>query len=407
MLVIDEIVALPGIGGYWVNDQLAVQQGAAKDGFFFRGKPVLAGFSQIREPSNAILIVIKLADGQVAYGDCVTVLNAGYAGRPRPIRSEWVPTVSARLSQAFNGSSYARLQDAFDAIDQVDLADIDDTLALPVAYGVSQALLNAAALARHQPAARVLMDEFEAGGVERMPQIAGSAGGDWYNNVDKAIARRLAMFPQSAIQTAKECEALPEYAGWIMRRLHELAPPDYRPDMHFDFHSALGRMFENRVDAVGAYLAGIVATCKGLKVYFEDPMLASSTEEAIEQMARIRNWLESHGVDCGLIADQWANGREQMETFMAARVVHAMQIKMPDNGSLKNTVWALQQSRATGTLAFLGGSNNETDISSRATVHMGVAFGAWRMLSKPGMGFDEGVMVMTNELQRVKFELGL
>lgn len=407
MFSIEQIIALQGIGGYWVNDQLAVQQGAARDGFFFVGKPVLHGFNEIREPSHALLIVIRLADGQVAYGDCVTVLNAGYAGRPRPIRREWAPVVSARLGAAFNGKSFAELKEAFEEIDRVDFSDIDDTLAVPVGYGVSQAFLNAASLAAHRPAARVLMDEFGAGSVERMPEIAGSAGGDWYNNVDKAIARRLAMFPQSAIQTAKECTALPEYAAWIMKRLGELAPSTYRPDLHFDFHSALGRMFENRLEQVGEYLAGIVGACKGLKVYFEDPMLSSTTQEAIEQMGRIRGWLRSHSIECGLIADQWANGREPMEAFLKAGVADSIQIKMPDNGSLKTTIWALQQCRETGTLPYLGGSNNETDISSRASVHVGVALGAWRMLSKPGMGFDEGVMVMTNELQRVKFELGI
>ena len=46
--------------------------------------------------------------------------------------------------------------------------------------------------------------------------------------------------------------------------------------------------------------------------------------------------------------------------------------------------------------------SNETDISVRASVHVGIALGAWRMFTRPGLGFDEGIMVVTNEINRTK-----
>src|SRR3546814_8439388 len=61
---------------------------------------------------------------------------------------------------------------------------------------MSQALLSAAALAAHTSMARILLREYGIGHHAR-PGIAGSCGGNWKQNVDKAIVRQIDMFPQS------------------------------------------------------------------------------------------------------------------------------------------------------------------------------------------------------------------
>src|SRR3546814_18963593 len=108
---------------------------------------------------------------------------------------------------------------------------------------MSQALLSAAALAAHTSMARILLREYGIGHHAR-PGIAGSCGGNWKQNVDKAIVRQIDMFPQSAIQTREQCDQLPEYVSWIHQRIRQLGKDDYRPDLHFDFHSSLGRPLE-------------------------------------------------------------------------------------------------------------------------------------------------------------------
>ena len=393
---IKDLSITPGIGGYWVNDQDAVQRGAKRDGFFFQGSPRTPGFDQIREPSVAFCIQAELDDGHVALGDCVTVFNAGTAGRPRPLREADIPAIGRSLRERFVGVGLEGFRDAAQRLDELP----DEPWRVPVAFGMSQALLSAASLSRGVPMARLLLEEFDVARPEAAPAFAGSCGGEWEMNVDKAIARRLAMFPQSAIQTAAECDRLPEYASWIVGRIGHLAGEGYAPDLHFDFHASLGRMYGNDVDRVCDYLADIVRRAAPFKVYFEDPLLSSSAAEALDRMAALRERLDSRGPRCGLIADEWANAPGEMRRFAAAKAAHSIQIKVPDNGSLARTIEAIQTCRVHGILPYLGGSCNETDISARATVHVGIAFGAWRMFTKPGMGFDEGLMVMTNEMRR-------
>ncbi len=392
-----------GIGGFWVNDQPAIQAGAEPDGFFFRGNPLSQGFEAIREPSVAYCVSIELAGGQLAYGDCTTVLNAGYAGRPQPLRAANLPRVQADLKAAFDGKSFPSFRDAAKCLETLEL---EQTLAIPVAFGVSQALLSAAAVVRGVTMAQVLMDEFDVRQRYDAPGFAGSCGGDWQKNVDKAIARRVDMFPQSAIQTPAECQRLPDFVSWILGRIEKFGASDYKPDLHFDFHASLGRMLGNDEDKVCAYLSEIVERAKPYQVYFEDPLLAETAAEACERMGRLRERLDTRGPHCHLIADEWANAPGEMKRFAQAKAAHAIQIKMPDNGSILKTIEAIQLCRENDILPYLGGSCNETDISSRVTVHIGMAFGAWRMLTKPGLGFDEGLMVMTNEMNRTFPRLG-
>src|SRR5690606_15089172 len=131
---ISKISLVAGVGGFWVNDQPAIQMGAEPDGFFFKGSPISPGFSSIREPSVAYCVMIELADGQVAYGDCVTVLNAGYAGRPLPLRPDNMPRVAGMLSDLYDGKTFRGFRDSAALLEDMGL---ERDIATPIAYGVS------------------------------------------------------------------------------------------------------------------------------------------------------------------------------------------------------------------------------------------------------------------------------
>ena len=50
--------------------------------------------------------------------------------------------------------------------------------------------------------------------------------------------------------------------------------------------------------------------------------------------------------------------------------------------------------------AYLGGSANETDHSTRVSVHVGIGCAADLLIGKPGQGVDEALMIERNEMQR-------
>ena len=49
----------------------------------------------------------------------------------------------------------------------------------------------------------------------------------------------------------------------------------------------------------------------------------------------------------------------------------------------------------------MGGPCNETHRSAETCVHVAMAMKPDQILAKPGMGVDEGVMIVYNEMQRI------
>jgi methylaspartate ammonia-lyase len=69
-------------------------------------------------------------------------------------------------------------------------------------------------------------------------------------------------------------------------------------------------------------------------------------------------------------------------------------------GGLNNSIEAILYAKEHRTGAYLGGSCNETDRSAQVCVHAALAARPDQMLAKPGMGVDEGLMIVHNEMQR-------
>jgi len=101
-----------------------------------------------------------------------------------------------------------------------------------------------------------------------------------------------------------------------------------------------------------------------------------------------------------LVADEWANTLEDIQAFVEAGAADMIQIKMPDLGSVHNSIEAVLACQAGGVGAFLGGSCAETDLSARVAVHVALATRPDIIMAKPGMGVDEGVSLVQNEMAR-------
>ena len=77
------------------------------------------------------------------------------------------------------------------------------------------------------------------------------------------------------------------------------------------------------------------------------------------------------------------------------------QIKTPDLGGINNSIEAILYCKAHGMGAYLGGTCNETNRSAEVCAHIAMATQPDQMLAKPGMGVDEGYMIVYNEMSRI------
>src|ERR1700685_1934550 len=80
---IADVLAVPVRAGFFFDDQLAIRAGAAHDGFDYSGQPLTPGFGRVRQPGEAVSVLVLLLhdDGGVEFGDCAAVQYSGAGGR--------------------------------------------------------------------------------------------------------------------------------------------------------------------------------------------------------------------------------------------------------------------------------------------------------------------------------------
>jgi methylaspartate ammonia-lyase len=128
---------------------------------------------------------------------------------------------------------------------------------------------------------------------------------------------------------------------------------------------------------------------------------AGRRDAQIEISATLRSALQARGSRVQIVVDEWCNTLEDIKLFVDARAADVIHVKTPDLGGVNNTIEALLHVRRAGLAAYCGGTCNETDRSAQVTAHIAMACGAAQVLAKPGMGVDEGMMIVGNEMARV------
>ena len=120
----------------------------------------------------------------------------------------------------------------------------------------------------------------------------------------------------------------------------------------------------------------------------------------IEALLKVKERLAALGSRVKIVADEWCNTYEDIKEFTDARCCDMVQIKTPDLGGVHNIVESVLYCNEHNMASYQGGTCNETDISARICVHLALASRPRRMLVKPGMGFDEGLNIVHNEMAR-------
>lgn len=397
MTHVKRVIATDGLGGFWNDDNEAIKNGAQPDGFAYKGKPVTPGFTSIRQPSKAVSIMLLLDSGEIAYGDCSWVQYGGErAGREKFVRPEDVVTLIHSLVEPW---LIGRTLLGFREL----MGDLEKEFDLPraIKYGISQALLDAVARSRRMTMAEVLADEYGTT-IENKPlDFFTQSGDEYYASVDKMILRRIPVFPHGLINNVPRLQKLLDMAKWTKTRIRELVPdPTYNPILHYDLYGTLGLLFQNDEDNIIDYLRQLEDETKPYRLQVEDPVHMMSKQEQIEMMSKLRKRIHNEGLYQKLVADEWVPTLEDKVEFIEAGAADIYQIKPPDLGGVEKSVEALLYCKNKSVGAYLGGSSAETERSAQVSVHIGLATSPQQVLAKPGMGIDEGVSIMYNEMQR-------
>jgi methylaspartate ammonia-lyase len=394
--------------GFYFDDQRAIKNGAKHDGFTYVGDTVTPGFHSIRQAGEAVSVTIVLEDGQVAYGDCAAVQYSGAGGRdPLFLAEDFIPFINNEIKPLLVGRELDSFRKLAGEVDSMIDPKTGKLIHTALRYGITQAILDAVAKAKHKLMCEVVAEEYNTTVSEKEISIFTQSGDDRYDSSDKMIIKGAPVLPHALINNVAEKlgnngEILLKYVTWLKNRILSLRTSDaYNPVLHIDVYGTIGAAFNLDMDKMVAYFAELEKAAAPLKLRIEGPMDVEDRTKQMEALKEITARLHAAKINVEVVADEWCNTLEDIKYFADNNAGDMLQIKTPDLGGINNTIEAVLYCQAKGVGAYQGGTCNETDRSAQVCVHLAMATKPVQMLAKPGMGVDEGFMIVYNEMQRI------
>ncbi|ANT54565.1 methylaspartate ammonia-lyase [Mesorhizobium amorphae] len=400
---IKDVLLAPGNGAFFYDDQAAIRSGATQDGFRYVGEPITPGFTSIRIPASSLSIGLVLSDETVVWGDMMNVQYSGAGGRD--------PLFDANQMSVFTSRVVApRLFDVDVSRFRTSCAKVFEPvehlrLPLAVEYGVSQALLRAAAHLQRKTMAEIICAEFDLPLPTCRVPIYCQSGDAREINVDKMILKAVDVLPHGLINSRQKFgvdgQTFMEFVKWVATRTRQIGRPGYHPMLHFDVYGWIGQEIGLEPQRIADFICKVADAVPDFTLNIESPADFGSTEAQIENYAKIVSILDNRGSSARIVVDERCNTLEDIRLFAEAKATHLVQIKTPDVGSIADTARAVILCKENQVGAYVGGSCTETDLSAQASVHVSVATQADMMLAKPGMGVDEAFSIVGNEQNRL------
>lgn len=407
MKIVD-VICSRSLTGFYFDDQRAIKNNAVHEGFTYAGTPITPGFKAIRQAGEAVSVTILLEDGQVAYGDCAAVQYSGAGGRdPVFLADDFIPVIEQQIRPRLLGRELSSFKALAEEIDSLADANTGKRIHTALRYGVTQAILDAVAKAKHQLMCEVIADEYNTTVSDREIPIFTQSGDDRYDNADKMIIKGAQVLPHALINNVKEKlgekgELLLDYVTWLKNRVLKLRTDEaYLPTLHIDVYGTIGLAFKGNIDAMVEYFRSLEQAAAPLKLRIEGPMDVEEREGQMKALTELTAKLHKENIQVEVVADEWCNTYEDIKDFADRKAGDMLQIKTPDLGGINNIIEAVLYCKEKGVGAYQGGTCNETDRSAQVCVHVAMATQPAQMLAKPGMGVDEGLMIVYNEMQRI------
>ncbi|MCI6160940.1 MAG: methylaspartate ammonia-lyase [Prevotellaceae bacterium] len=405
---IQKVVCAPGKTGFFFDDQKAIKAGAKNDGAFYEGAPVTPGFTAVRQSGESICVMFVLENGAIAYGDCAAVQYSGAGGRdPLFLAADFIPVIEKEIAPLYEGKEITSFREMADIVDKNVSPSTGKIYHTAIRYGVTQACLDAVAKSQSKLMAQVIAEEYGTDISKNIIPIFSQSGDDRYMNADKMIMKSADVLPHALFNHVEtkvglKGEKIKEYIEWLRNRIIKLRPCEsYNPTIHIDVYGTLGIVFNNDFEAIAKYVGEVAEIAKPFRLRVEGPVDMGEKQAQIKALAAIRAAMDRDGIQAEIVADEWCNTLEDIKDFTEHKAGHMAQIKTPDLGGINNTIEAVIYCKKNNMGAYLGGTCNETNRSAEICAHIAMATSPVQYLAKPGMGVDEGYMIVFNEMSRI------
>lgn len=399
------VICVPGLTGFYVDDQAAILAGAKHDGFDYVGDPLTPGFTSIRESGQSLSVMLILDTGEVAFGDCAVVQYSGVGGRDPLFDSAAAKQViDSYVAPLLIGRTITNFRSLAEEMDHLYVDE--KRISAGIRYGVTQALLDAVARSQTITMAEVIQFEYKTGIEIAIVPMHTQSGDDRYTNVDKMIMKAAGVLPHGLINNLEtklgiDGAIFKEYVAWVRDRVLKIRSNDsYNPVLQFDVYGTIGQAFNSNIDKCADYLAEVGEVAAPFQLRIEHAIDGKSVAGQVKVMKALKDAISTRGSNVQISVDEWCNTLEDIQLFVNEKAADIIHVKMPDLGGINNAIEALLLIYRNGLGGYCGGTCNETDRSAQISAQIAMACGAIQILAKPGMGVDEGMMIVGNEMAR-------
>ncbi|MQU68381.1 methylaspartate ammonia-lyase [Sinorhizobium meliloti] len=402
-VTVRDVILAPGNGSFFYDDQAAIRAGVATDGFRYAGAPLTPGFQSIRIPARSLSIGLVLSDGMIVWGDMMGVQYSGAGGRDPLFMMDAIESLTRSVAiPRLKSTDISNFQAACSHV----LAHHEGSrLPLAVEYGVSQALLAAAAHVACTTLTEVVCSEFSLSLPEKRVPLYAQSGDAREINVDKMILKAVDILPHGLINSREKFgpsgETFRAFVKWVAKRVSDIGGPGYHPTLHFDVYGWIGLEIGMDANTIADFICAVGDDVPDYRLHIESPADFGSTNAQLDEYAKIVNLLDERGSNARIVVDEQCNTLDDIKLFAEMKAAHIVQVKMPDVGSVADTIRGVLACKQSGVGAYVGGSCSETDLSARVSAQIAIATQADMVLAKPGMGVDEGISIVGNEQNRV------
>src|SRR5690606_25618602 len=150
-----------------------------------------------------------------------------------------------------------------------------------------------------------------------------------------------------------EGQVFKQFVSWVVGQIHTLGGEDYTATLHFDLYGSAGYAFNFDIERIAAYLALRQELAAALPLNTEAPADFGSKQAQIEGFQALRAALRRLGSNVRIVADEWCDTLDDVRLFASAGAADMVQIKMPDIGSITESLEALLMCHKLGIGAFL------------------------------------------------------
>ncbi|MCK7490949.1 MAG: hypothetical protein MZW92_03490 [Comamonadaceae bacterium] len=402
----------PASSAFYFDDQRAIKSGAPHDGARLRRRardPGLPG--RPRSPARRLSVLLH-PRGRAArpWATAPPSSTPGPGGRdPLFLAADYLPLLERHIRPLLEGAEIGRFRDHGRRASRPS-SSTAGALHTAIRYGLSQALLDARALATAGSWPRSSARSTACPSSPSACPSSARAATTATINADKMIMKQVDVLPHALINNVEtklgqRRRAAPRIHRLAGRRVSARSGPTRPtcPSLHIDVYGTIGVICALEPGR-RRRLPGL-ARARGRRV----PALHRGPRRRRRRRpARSSSWRPSAASSgprarrVKIVADEWCNTYEDVVDFTDAKCLRhgpdqdARPRRHPEHRRGRPLLHAPTAWRPTRAAPATRPRSRPS-----ACVHAAVAARAERLLAKPGMGFDEGFMIVRNEMERV------